>query len=169
VIKDHNNARVKEFLAKGIFVDMKIWKPLATRQFYTLQHLTLYADDYRSVAARPPMQLMAPSGEGRHALTASSLCVQMRGVGQARLQDGDGYHGVQGVSGQDEARRREPAPVRSLPRRQVLLGGVSTPGLARAQARLHTNRLALCEAAATHHQTHTRLVSKWNRQCCSVQ
>lgn len=47
VIEDTKNAKVKEFLAKGWFIDMKFWLPLATRQFYTLQHLTLFADDYR--------------------------------------------------------------------------------------------------------------------------
>lgn len=49
VIEDTKNAKVKEFLAKGWFIDMKFWLPLATRQFYTLQHLTLFADDYRSL------------------------------------------------------------------------------------------------------------------------
>lgn len=49
VIEDTTNPKVKEFLAKGWFIDMKIWLPLATRQFYTLQHLTLFADDYRCV------------------------------------------------------------------------------------------------------------------------
>lgn len=49
MIEDTKNAKVKEFLAKGWFIDMKFWLPLATRQFYTLQHLTLFADDYRCV------------------------------------------------------------------------------------------------------------------------
>jgi hypothetical protein len=34
-------------LATGYFIDMKFWEAVATRQFHTLEHLAVIADDYR--------------------------------------------------------------------------------------------------------------------------
>ncbi len=85
VIEDTKNAKVKEFLAKGWFIDMKFWLPLATRQFYTLQHLTLFADDYRCPCACAVVRVCV------HVQPLIRCYVQTRGVGQERLQDGHGH------------------------------------------------------------------------------